>query len=182
MRHEPDFRRARRTRPAPVTFWPAPKRRRRTPVATIGALAVAIGLAVGVLSVPDIMNGDDAMPPSSIAATGRFTLCHSGGGTNCVVDGDTIWIAGEKVRIADIDTPETHPPRCPAEAELGDRATRRLQALLNAGPIELAAADRPTDRYGRRLAIVTRDGVSLGDTLIDEGLARPWEGRRRPWC
>jgi endonuclease YncB( thermonuclease family) len=57
-----------------------------------------------------------------------------------------------------------------------------LQELLNAGPVTLADADRPTDRYVRRLAIVKRDGQSLGDTLIEEGLARPWEGRRHPWC
>ena len=101
---------------------------------------------------------------------------------NCVVDGDTFWIAGEKVRIADIDTPETHPARCATEQELGDRATMRLRELLNAGPVTLAAIDRPTDRYGRRLAIVERNGESLGDTLIAEGLARRWEGRRRPWC
>ena len=52
------------------------------------------------------------------AAT-RFSLCHTGGGGNCVVDGDTFWCNGQKIRIADIDTPETHPARCAAEAELG---------------------------------------------------------------
>ena len=46
----------------------------------------------------------------------------------------------------------------------------------------LAAADRDTDRYGRKLRVVERDGVSLGETLVAEGLARRWEGRRRPWC
>ena len=38
--------------------------------------------------------------------TARFGFCPSGGGTDCVVDGDTLWFAGEKYRIADIDTPE----------------------------------------------------------------------------
>ncbi len=111
-----------------------------------------------------------------------FTSCHAGGGANCVVDGDTFWIDGEKVRISDIDAPETHPARCPEEQRLGDAATRGLQALLNAGPVELAAADRDTDRYGRKLRIVRRDGQSIGMMLVDEGLARPWKGRRRPWC
>jgi endonuclease YncB( thermonuclease family) len=66
-----------------------------------------------------------------------FGLCHSGGGTNCVVDGDTIWYRGTKIRIADIDTPETHQPRCAAEAELGAAATQRMQQLINAGPFTL---------------------------------------------
>ena len=41
---------------------------------------------------------------------------------------------------------------------------------------------RATDRYGRQLRVVTRGGRSLGDVLVAEGLARPWEGSRRPWC
>ncbi|UYY57933.1 thermonuclease family protein [Sphingomonas sp. S2-65] len=121
-----------------------------------------------------------AMPVTTVKA--RFGLCHTGGGTNCVVDGDTVWISGEKVRVADIDAPETHPPRCASEARLGKAATRRLQALLNKGPVTLAIEDRDTDRYGRKLRVVMRGGQSLGEQLVEEGLARPWEGRRRPWC
>ena len=30
--------------------------------------------------------------------------------------------------------------------------------------------------------IVTRGGASVGDMLVGEGLARRWEGQRRPWC
>lgn len=112
----------------------------------------------------------------------RFTFCHSGGGVNCVVDGDTFWMGGEKVRIADIDTPETHSPRCEAERALGARATRRLQALLNAGAFSTRRIDRDRDRYGRLLRIVTRDGRSIGSMLVAEGLARPWTGSRQPWC
>lgn len=124
--------------------------------------------------------------PVMAAADGvsaSFGLCHSGGGTNCVVDGDTFWIDGEKIRIADIDAPETHPSRCAEEARLGNAATVRLRALLNAGPMTLEAADRDTDRYGRKLRIVvTRGGESIGETLVAEGLARRWGGRREPWC
>lgn len=113
----------------------------------------------------------------------HFSLCFRGGGRNCVVDGDTLWLDGAKIRVADIDTPETHPPRCAREAELGRRATERLQALLNAGPFSVEeAGDRDTDRYGRQLRVLTRKGDSLGDQLVREGLARPWEGKRRPWC
>ncbi|WP_346770465.1 thermonuclease family protein [Sphingomonas sp. AOB5] len=96
--------------------------------------------------------------PDTIRA--RFGLCHSGGGIDCVVDGDTFWLDGEKIRIADIDAPETHPPRCAEEERLGNAATARLRDLLNAGPITLAAADRDTDRYGRKLRIVTRGAVA----------------------
>jgi len=116
------------------------------------------------------------------ALSARFAFCHSGGGTNCVVDGDTFWFGGEKYRIADIDTPETHPSRCAEEARLGTAATNRLRVLLNAGPFTLESADRDTDRYGRKLRVVTRGGASIGDVLVNEGLARAWVGRREPWC
>jgi len=147
-------------------------------IGTVAALGggVVLGLVAAAWSVG-----------APIAAAGpesarQFGLCHRGGGTNCVVDGDTFWMDGTKIRIADIDAPETHPSRCAEEARLGDAATLRLQALLSAGPVTLAPADRDTDRYGRKLRIVMRGNVSLGDMLVSEGLARHWTGRRQPWC
>ena len=98
-----------------------------------------------------------------------------------VIDGDTFDYAGERIRILDIDTPETHPARCAYEAELGARATERLRQLL-ARPFELQTAGRDEDRYGRKLRIVEVNGVSVGDTLVREGLARWYEGGRKPWC
>jgi endonuclease YncB( thermonuclease family) len=111
-----------------------------------------------------------------------FGFCHTGGGTNCVVDGDTIRLAGEKIRVADIDAPETHDPRCAAEQQLGNQATRRLQQLLNGGSVSLQATDRDEDRYGRKLRIVLVDGRSVGEMLVGEGLARSYGNGRRPWC
>jgi micrococcal nuclease len=143
---------------------------------------VFIGAVLGGLAVGTLSAGRRPAPAGATPIAASFGLCHTGGGTNCVVDGDTFWIQGEKVRIADIDAPETHPPRCAEEADLGERATLRLQALLNAGPVTLASADRNTDRYGRLLRIVERDGRSLGEQLVSEGLARRWTGRRMPWC
>ena len=99
-----------------------------------------------------------------------------------MIDGDTFRLGGETIRIADIDTPETHPARCEEEAALGAQATERLQALLNAGPFTLQSIERDQDRYGRSLRTVTRDGRSIGAMLVAEGLARPWTGSRQPWC
>lgn len=140
--------------------------------------AGALGLAGGAAS---LMIPAGATPKDNISRS--FSLCHTGGGTNCVVDGDTIWLDGEKIRVADIDTPETHGPKCQAEGELGARATRRLHQLVNAGPFSVSAiGNRDTDPYGRKLRVLTRDGHSLGDQLVSEGLARTWTGRREPWC
>lgn len=115
-------------------------------------------------------------------AAAAFALCAEGPRTTCVVDGDTFWLGGEKVRIADINAPETHSAACPAERALGERATRRLVALLNAGPFTLEIEGRETDRYGRALRVVKRGNRSLGEQLVSEGLAEPWRGKRSDWC
>ena len=122
------------------------------------------------------------MPIPLLMLAATFALCAEGPRTTCVVDGDTFWLNGEKVRIADINAPETHSAGCPAEQALGDRATRRLIGLLNAGPFTLDTQGRATDRYGRSLRVVNRAGHSLGAQLVAEGLAEPWRGRRSDWC
>jgi micrococcal nuclease len=168
-------------------FWPEARRKRTSWVRFLPLWAGA-ALAGGAYGAGWI---GAVWPTQSVAAVGaatsnpirvNFGFCHTGGGKNCVVDGDTIWLGGQKIRVADIDAPETHPPRCSREAELGDRATRRLQQLLNGGAVSLAAIDRYQDRYGRKLMIVLVDGRSVGDRLVDEGLARHYAGGRKPWC
>jgi len=194
-------------------IWPEAKRRKarrsRTPWVAAAALFGVVFAGGIIVTRTSTLDGEpspnvessapaplqlvsDDLQPAQVSAAqivaarpsmARFTFCHTGGGTNCVVDGDTIWYGGVKIRIADIDAPETHPPRCPNEADLGARATQRLAELLNAGPIELASiGGRDRDRYGRELRIVMRGGMSLGDELVAEGLARTWTGRREPWC
>ncbi len=111
-----------------------------------------------------------------------FALCAEAPRTTCVVDGDTFWLAGEKIRIADINAPETHGAACTAERERGEAATRRLIVLLNAGAFEMQPGARDRDRYGRLLRTVVRGGRSLGGQLVAEGLAEPWRGRRSNWC
>nr|WP_245305721.1 thermonuclease family protein [Rhizobium leguminosarum] len=87
------------------------------------------------------------------------------------------------MRVADIDAPEISTPKCASELTLGNKATDRLIELVNEGPFQPQAwPGRDTDRYGRKLRVLVRDGRSLGDRLVEEGLARTWSGRREPWC
>jgi endonuclease YncB( thermonuclease family) len=112
----------------------------------------------------------------------HFGMCGSPPHRDCVIDGDTFYVGRQSIRIADIDAPETRGANCAFEAELGRQATLRLRELLNLGPIVLETGWRDTDRYGRALRLVSRHGRSIGWQLVEEGLARPWTGRRRPWC
>lgn len=137
---------------------------------------VAIGLGLPYWKEPPA-------PYSAMSNEGTpYPICGGFSRSDCVIDGDTFYSQGEKIRIADIDTPEISPPRCDQERELGHRAKHRLAALLGAGPFELAPISRDVDQYGRKLRIVLRDGKSIGDVLVAEGLARTWSGRREPWC
>lgn len=135
---------------------------------------------------PEQPTEDENTPRSQFANSPAIaaTFDHCGAiRRTCVVDGDTFWLKGTKIRIADIDTPEISQPKCRLEKALGDRATSRLIELLNIGPFELyKIGNRDADRYGRKLRVVVRDGQSLGDQLISEGLARTWTGQREPWC
>ena len=75
--------------------------------------AIAIGLLAGAASV--VIPSAGSEPRAMMEPARNFTFCHTGGGTNCVVDGDTLWMDGVKIRISDIDAPETHTPKCPEE-------------------------------------------------------------------
>lgn len=137
------------------------------------------------LTAPFAAHQQTQEPDRSVvtASLGRhFAMCGSMPRSDCVVDGDTFYYGRDKVRIADIDTPEIFSPRCASERRLGEQASRRLQMLLNQGPIELASVDRDRDAYGRLLRVVSRDGSSLGDRLVAEGLAHRWVGHKLSWC
>jgi micrococcal nuclease len=145
-------------------------------------IAASATAFAGILAWGRVNGTESATPASASPVTRSFPICSGPERTTCVVDGDTIWMDGVKIRIADIDTPEIGEPKCESERALGHQAKNRLRELLNAGPFELATSGRDEDKYGRKLRVLVRDGRSLGDQLVTEGLARTWGGRREPWC
>ena len=145
-----------------------------------GRMARGLLLALGIVLSATIASARPVAAPDRESA--RFETCGRGERINCVVDGDTFWYAGEKIRVADINTPEVSEPQCAREAQLGAAATARLQALLNEGAFTLGSVGRDRDPYGRLLRTVTREGTSLGAVLVREGLAEEWRGRRSGWC
>lgn len=164
---------------------------RRWRIALVDVVAIAIS-AVSILYVSSQLLGlfglpqvaQDAAPAASSGApvSASFPVCSGQHRVTCVVDGDTIWLEGTKIRVADINAPEVSKPGCPAELAQGRRATARLVQLLNAGPFEVLGYPRDEDRYGRKLRILSRNGHSLGMELVAEGLAEEWDGARIAWC
>jgi len=98
-----------------------------------------------------------------------------------VIDGDTFGIGSEHIRIAGMDAPETHPPRCMQEAQLGLAATAKLKELLGSGTVTMSGSGR--DQYGRELRQVFVNGVDVAQTMIGAGLARSYDGgKKQGWC
>lgn len=152
-------------------------RRRWSSRAVLAIAAVMLALLGGAFVV-----ANNRSPVSGATVARDFTLCETGVRINCVVDGDTFWMDGTKIRIQDINAPEIGEPKCNVERALGYRATQRLLTLLNDGAFQMWAGLRDEDKYGRKLRTVSRNGKSLGSILIDEGLAHRWEGAKRSWC
>ena len=142
------------------------------------AMCAALFLAIFLSGGPATTSAAVGIDPHRAS----FGICFGSDRTTCVVDGDTIWFEGRKIRIADINTPEISSPGCASEKRLGEQAKFRLLALLNEGSFSLQSIDRDQDKYGRDLRIITRGGQSLGETLVTEGLAERWQGYRRDWC
>ena len=88
-----------------------------------------------------------------------------------VPNGDDIRMLGRKIHLAGIDAPEA-PQSCrDAEGEVwacGEAATQRLKALLIN---EVICEVHGKDRHGRDLAICFSNGIDVGKTLVEEGLA-----------
>lgn len=102
------------------------------------------------------------------------------------VDGDTVRMGQESIRLKGYDAPETYRAGCDAEHEIGMRAKQRLAALVRDRSARISRQGR--DRYGRTLATLTVGGVDVADIMISEGLAVRYTcdlGRCPPridWC
>lgn len=142
-----------------------------------GAAFTGLGVDLGISA-----STATASPLSPDTQSAEFSICGKRRRVNCVVDGDTFWFHAKKIRIADIDAPGLSPPRCEVERTKGEEAKQRLLALLNSGNFSITAIGRDKDRYGRELRIITRNGRSIGTVLVEENLARRWDGGRQPWC
>lgn len=135
----------------------------------IAALVVAIG------TVTIFYERSGTPVPSN-----RFDQCYTANGPNCVADGKTIRVWGQKVTIAGIDVPDIQGARCPEERIRGIGAAVRLAALLNGGKVTVGGAFH--DDYGREVRKVKVDGDDVGNAMIDAGVAREYDGTKQDWC
>jgi endonuclease YncB( thermonuclease family) len=112
----------------------------------------------------------------------HFTRCGTAPAHACVVDGDSFRLGKRRIRIRGIDAPEMA-GACPAETALARRSADRLVEQLNRGPFTMTAVGgNERDRYGRELRTLTRDGRSIGEAMVEAGLAHGYRGSKSGWC
>jgi micrococcal nuclease len=151
-----------------------------SPVLAIGVAAALIGAtSVGWRVAPDAPPHTSRPPVGLVALSMPVPNCGSATRVTCVVDGDTFWLRGEKIRILGYDSPEIQ-GACAHERQLAARATRRLGELLSTSPFTVERQRH--DRYGRRLAVVRVSGRDLTEFMVGEGLAQVYRGHKAQWC
>lgn len=97
-------------------------------------------------------------------------------GVASVVDGDTIEIHGQRIRLNGVDAPESRQLCLDAAGEkyrCGQAAAFALDEILKvARPTTCHEVDR--DRYGRVVAHCTAGGHDVGDAIVRSGHALDW--------
>ncbi|PTE22892.1 nuclease [Cereibacter changlensis JA139] len=117
-----------------------------------------------------LMLGLAALPSLAASVTGEVR----------VIDGDTLHVAGQRVRLFGIDAPERD-QSCGAEGarwDCGSWATAELAARVEGRRVVCEGAEE--DRYGRLLAVCRADGEDINAALVRSGAAlayRRYSGR-----
>lgn len=137
-------------------------------------------------ALPDTRREARDVRPAHISIDRPDTAHERGRGIDLrAIDGDTVEIrmTRERVRLANIDTPESGDrARCSAERVAAETATRAIASLIGEARTVKVTRTGRVDAYGRTIGAVLVDGRDLGRLMIEAGHARPWRGRREPWC
>lgn len=90
-------------------------------------------------------------------------------GTVSVIDGDTLEIREERIRLYGIDAPESG-QQCKYIGTLqrcGQQAANALNSYINRRPVECVGKER--DRYGRLIAVCYAGDIDLNATMVRNG-------------
>jgi endonuclease YncB( thermonuclease family) len=165
--------------PAPTVVKPRPSRQREMALAAAGVALIAAACAGLIVGISEVTSVQSPAAAAASRSAERFRYCRSGGGPDCVVDGDTLKIGGERFQLAGMDAPEVA-GRCREESRRGVQAAVRLHELLNGGTVAVANAERGADgTVARRVEV---DGRDVALTMIAGGLARQPADGPQDWC
>ena len=120
------------------------------------------------------MNAARLLAPAALAAMFLTPFLPAGAaradvaGAARVIDGDTIEVAGQRVRLYGIDAPETR-QNCGKRWRCGARASKALAARI--GQRRVACKAKGRDRYKRLVAVCRAGGRDLGAWMVSQGWA-----------
>lgn len=142
-----------------------------------GILIFAALIAVGIIGFAIFtVTRDD---PAADARALEFSQCYNAQGPNCVLDGGTFYMAGQRIEIAGIEAPGILDSKCDREHDRGVDAATQLALLLNSGPVTVGPPFR--DQAGRTVRKVEVKGSDLAVRMIAGDLAHE-AGSGLNWC
>ena len=160
-----------RRAPVPIATKPQLQRRNRERELWLGAAGiVAMASACAALAIG--VSNATSQYSAATAASGdapRFRHCYNGGGADCVVDGDTIYVERRRIELA-FNAPEIRGARCEDERRRGIEAANALRAFLNTGEASFSAE-----------GTIAVDGQDVATLMTAAGKARPSHDERG-WC
>jgi endonuclease YncB( thermonuclease family) len=102
-------------------------------------------------------------------------LAQSLTGQTSVIDGDTLEIHGQRIRLSGIDAPESS-QLCRGDDSLqyrcGAKAANELDEHIASRPVSCEGIGK--DQYGRVVAVCSIDGEDVALWLVRNGLAFDW--------
>lgn len=113
-----------------------------------------------------------ALVAARLGGAGTVTLM----GYPAIVDGDTLKIAGTRIRLEGVDAPELG-QKCGLNGVVyacGQRAREALGRLADGGPVTCHGRQR--DKYGRLLAVCSVPGGQINARLVELGWAVAYGG------
>lgn len=130
-------------------------RRRARDYLTALAVLIAVGAAVAIVS---------RLPDRRIV------------GSVHVVDGDSLTLAGKRLRLEGIDAPELGQicRNGGSQASCGRQARAHLRRLVGGAPVQCDGWR--TDRYDRLLVVCSARGVELNAAMVRDGWALAYGG------
>jgi endonuclease YncB( thermonuclease family) len=168
-------------------------KRKASPSLTTIAAVVALAGGAAYLFMPagvsldvgryDWMNPRPPLPPSgpaqAVAATVRPQAHKSTdpapptiAGVASVIDGDTLDLHGERIRLEGVDAPEAHQKCLDADGKFwrcGQAAANGLDVWIAGNPVSCKTHGR--EKWGRLLATCTVRGTSMQAWLVSHGYA-----------
>lgn len=106
-----------------------------------------------------------------------------------VIDGDTIRLGAESIRLSGYNTPEIRSAACDGERVAGTRAKDHLRELINsAGDLRLILKLKrdgtpAEDKFRRHIGQLLLNNQDIAAIMIEAELAEPYTGgTRRTWC